>query len=88
MKTTILMLAAALTVSIATDAVAGNAVRGYSPPNTVGMKQPPSRGSGGTRQPVDPSPGTGWDYSGDSAGGGSGGGGYFGDSNRPGHQQF
>jgi hypothetical protein len=53
----------------------------------VGAKLPPSgRGSGG-RQPIDPSPGLGSGYSGDSAGG-SGGGGYFGDPNAPGHQQF
>jgi hypothetical protein len=53
----------------------------------LGAKLPPSgRGSGG-RQPIDPSPGLGSGYSGDSAGG-SGGGGYFGDPNAPGHQQF
>jgi len=85
--TTILALAAALTVGLATDALAGNAVNGYAPPKSVGMRQPPSSSSGPHRQPVDPNPSTGGDYSGDSAGG-SGGGGYFGDPNAPGHKQF
>lgn len=58
-------------------------------PKNVGALQPPSGGgSGGPhRQPVDPPPQLGGDYSGDSAGG-SGGGGYLGDPNHPGHQQF
>ncbi len=57
-------------------------------PKSAGALQPPSGGgSGPHRQPVDPQPSPGGDYSGDSAGG-SGGGGYFGDSNHPGHEQF
>jgi hypothetical protein len=59
---------------------------GLTPPQTVGVKQPPS-GSGKHRQPIDPNPGTGTGYGGDSAGG-SGSGGYIGDPNSPGHKQF
>jgi hypothetical protein len=44
---------------------------------TVGAKLPPSGGSP-SRQPIDPPPYLGGDYSGDSAGGG-GSGGYMGD---------
>ena len=86
--TTFLALAAALAVGLAADALAGNTVNGHAPPKTVGMRQPLSGSSGPHRQPVDPNPSTGGDYSGDSAGGGSGGGGYFGDPNAPGHKQF
>ncbi|MCC8964127.1 hypothetical protein H8A95_17815 [Bradyrhizobium sp. Pear76] len=58
-----------------------------APPKNVGAKLLPGGSGGPHRQPVDPSPGLGSGYSGDSAGG-SGGGGYFGDSNHPGHEQF
>ncbi|QOZ33106.1 hypothetical protein [Bradyrhizobium sp. CCBAU 53421] len=58
-----------------------------APPKMVGAKLPPGGSGGPHRQPVDPPPYLGTDYSGDSAGG-SGGGGYLGDPNHPGHEQF
>ncbi len=86
--TTVSLVAAALNAGFISDAVAGNTVKnGTTPPKTTGVKQPSSGPSGPHRQPVDPSPGKGGDYSGDSAGG-SGSGGYRGDPNSPGHKQF
>ncbi len=82
--------AIAIALACAGPAVAGNtgaAKNGLTPPKTVGVKQLPSGSSGPHRQPGDPNPGKGGDYSGDSAGG-SGGGGYIGDPNSPGHKQF
>lgn len=53
---------------------------GVRPPASVGAKMPPG-GTGPHRQPVDPQPSLGSDYSGDSAGSGDGSGGYMGDGN-------
>ncbi|MGC2408744.1 MAG: hypothetical protein WA441_01715 [Methyloceanibacter sp.] len=85
-KKTLLIVAAMLIMGSTTAAEAGVHL-GFTPPKTVGVMQPPSSPSGPHRQPVDPNPNTGGDYSGDSAGG-SGGGGYMGDPDHPGHQQF
>jgi len=52
---------------------------GFTGIATVGAKLTPSGGSP-VRQPIDPPPSLGGDYSGDSAGGG-GSGGYMGDGN-------
>lgn len=89
LTTTVLALTAALSIGVATAAVAGNHTvrQGYTPPKTTGVKKQPSSPSGPHRQPVDPNPGRGGDYSGDSTGG-SGSGGYIGDPNAPGHKQF
>ncbi len=89
-KSTFFVLAAVLIISFATEVMAGDSPnKGVTPPKTTGVKMPPSGSSpsGPHRQPVDPSPGKGGDYSGDSAGG-SGSGGYIGDPNAPGHKQF
>ncbi len=87
-KSTFFVLAAVLIISFATEVMAGDSPnKGVTPPKTTGVKMPPSPPSGPHRQPVDPSPGKGGDYSGDSAGG-SGSGGYIGDPNAPGHKQF
>ena len=67
MTTTILALAAALTIGIATDAVAGDAVKNR--PVTTGAKQPPSPPSKKGTQPIDPNPSLG--SSGSSSGGGN-----------------
>ena len=66
MTTTILALTAALTIGIATDAVATNAVKNR--PITAGAKKPPSPPSKKGTQPIDPNPSLG------SSGSGSGGG--------------
>ncbi len=87
-----IVVAAAIGIALAAGSLsAANAgTLGHIPlPKNAGALQPPSGGgsSGPQRQPVDPSPQRGGDYSGDSAGG-SGGGGYLGDPNHPGHEQF
>ncbi len=88
-KWTFLVIAAALVIGFASEVMAGNSpAKGVTPPKTTGVKMPSSGSpSGPHRQPVDPSPGKGGDYGGDSAGG-SGSGGYMGDPNAPGHKQF
>jgi len=67
MTTTILALAAALTIGIATDAVAGDAVKNR--PITTGAKKPPSPPSKKGTQPIDPNPSLGSSGSGGSGGG-------------------
>src|SRR5579859_1728250 len=87
------VIAVALALVIGAGALssanAGTLVNRGNLPKSAGALQPPTGGSSGGphRQPVDPPPQLGTDYSGDSAGG-SGGGGYFGDPNHPGHEQF
>jgi hypothetical protein len=87
MSRNVLTFAAAIAFSVTVLSSANAGTIHVTPPNTVGMKQPPGSSGGPHRQPVDPQPSLGTGYSGDSAGG-SGGGGYFGDSNHPGHEQF
>jgi hypothetical protein len=89
-RKTILAVAIGIAVSASALSAANAGTLGHIPlPKSAGAVQPPSGGgsSGPHRQPVDPPPQLGSDYSGDSAGG-SGGGGYFGDPNHPGHEQF
>jgi hypothetical protein len=89
MRRSILAVAIAFVVVAPCTALAGDTVtKGYSPPAKTSAKLPPGKPSGGPhRQPVDPNPGKGGNYGGDSAGG-SGSGGYIGDPNAPGHKQF
>jgi hypothetical protein len=86
-RNSLFAFAAAFAFGVTALSSANAGVLHIAPPKTVGLKQPPGGSGGPHRQPVDPPPYLGTDYSGDSAGG-SGGGGYLGDPNHPGHQQF